>query len=362
MPSRDPTLTRTQYLDVLRVGATIGVVTMHTWAPKVGFGKADWWFGNTVYSSCLVCVPIFVMVSGALLLDTAKDESTKVFFLKRFNRVVIPFVAWSILYSLLALNSDLYHGHFSHSVQVIAHNFPRGHVSDHLWFFYGLIPVYAVTPVLRTFVKKASRRHLMCFLVLWVLAMGGYAAVNNLPNALSPSVTVANRFVIMGLWPVLFVGYFILGYLLTTAEIGMKQRKLINVAAASGLLAIILGTYFLTRSANGVLQGYFYSYYGIPVIAMSVGLFVACREIRWPSRLSQHSWVSQLLAGFVSASLGIYLIHMAVLWQVVRFWPSSSALTSPVVRIPITSVLVIATSFLTIRIMQRIPVVKRIVA
>jgi surface polysaccharide O-acyltransferase-like enzyme len=145
------------------------------------FGKPDWWFSDIVVSFCLVSVPIFVMVSGMLLLDEGKwDESPKSFFLKRFNRVVIPFVAWSILYSFWKLRFDVYHGHFLSPISAFIHDFPMGNVSPHLWFFYALIPVYAITPILRACMKKANKRHLMFFLILWFVAYAVYLQVYDL--------------------------------------------------------------------------------------------------------------------------------------------------------------------------------------
>ena len=44
------------------------------------------------------CVPLFVMLTGMLLLPINQDPST--FYRKRILRVLIPFLIWSLLYNL----------------------------------------------------------------------------------------------------------------------------------------------------------------------------------------------------------------------------------------------------------------------
>ena len=57
------------------------------------------WWTVTVYDTISQPgVPLFVMISGALLLRPSKSESMKVFFKKRLNRMVLPFLFWSTIY------------------------------------------------------------------------------------------------------------------------------------------------------------------------------------------------------------------------------------------------------------------------
>jgi surface polysaccharide O-acyltransferase-like enzyme len=89
------------YLDYLRTFAIIGVLVIHTSTPYVGmFNKIEFWKWETsiIYSSLIRwCVPIFFMVSGALLLGR-NEEPLKDFFLKRGNRILVPFVIWTGIY------------------------------------------------------------------------------------------------------------------------------------------------------------------------------------------------------------------------------------------------------------------------
>lgn len=72
----------------MRVIASLAVVAIHVSAPIVlSFnivGKGAWWFGNFVDSTSRWAVPIFVMISGVLLLDSRKDEPIIIIVRKKF--------------------------------------------------------------------------------------------------------------------------------------------------------------------------------------------------------------------------------------------------------------------------------------
>ena len=90
------------WVDVIRALVMFGVVLAHVSADVItewGRFPASWWWAANIYDSfARGCVPVFVMVSGALLLP--KDESYRSFFVKRFKRILIPFVVWTALYLL----------------------------------------------------------------------------------------------------------------------------------------------------------------------------------------------------------------------------------------------------------------------
>lgn len=68
---------------------------------------------GSIYGSFLrPCVPLFVMLTGMLLLPVKQEIGE--FYHKRMLRVIIPFVIWSLLYNLfpwftgiLGLNSSV---------------------------------------------------------------------------------------------------------------------------------------------------------------------------------------------------------------------------------------------------------------
>lgn len=56
-------------------------------------------FWGAIYGALVrPCVPLFVMITGALLLPV-KEEMT-LFYKKRISRVLWPFLIWSVVYAL----------------------------------------------------------------------------------------------------------------------------------------------------------------------------------------------------------------------------------------------------------------------
>src|SRR5437868_2983261 len=55
-----------------------------------------------------ICIPLYVMVSGALLLG--KKETYQSFFKKRFSRLLYPWVTWTLIYLVITIAyHQIYH-------------------------------------------------------------------------------------------------------------------------------------------------------------------------------------------------------------------------------------------------------------
>lgn len=89
------------WIDNSRILAIFAVIVVHVGAKVVGentIGSEYWWYGNIFESLARWCVPVFVMISGALLLDPNKKEDLLTFYRKRLHRIFIPFLFWSVIY------------------------------------------------------------------------------------------------------------------------------------------------------------------------------------------------------------------------------------------------------------------------
>lgn len=84
------------WVDLLRVTACFLVIVSHSCDPFVGqFDNNHYEFLTGAFIGSLVrpCVPLFVMMSGILLLPIKMDMST--FYSKRAKRLLLPFIFWS---------------------------------------------------------------------------------------------------------------------------------------------------------------------------------------------------------------------------------------------------------------------------
>src|ERR1700743_565095 len=152
---------RSDWVDSLRAIAVIAVIGVHVVAPALSAktnlqntSTTGWWIANVYDSLFRFCVPIFVMITGALLLP--QDIGLKAFLKKRLNRILLPFIFWSLIYMAFNMalkirdegysNAIVYFGSWV-STQII-----QG-PSIHLWYVYMIIGLYLFIPILQPWIK-----------------------------------------------------------------------------------------------------------------------------------------------------------------------------------------------------------------
>lgn len=89
-------MTRDFSLDIIRILACVMIVLMHSPMPDLGTA------GVVLCGVSYLTAPgigLFFMVSGALLLKKkmSKPFDTKLFLQKRFSKILIPLVFWSLV-------------------------------------------------------------------------------------------------------------------------------------------------------------------------------------------------------------------------------------------------------------------------
>ena len=151
---------RIVFLDYLRVIACLMVIIVHCVEPFYLGGEGtliqNWndGFWCTVIDSALrAAVPLFVMVSSYLQFPVKYDTLT--FFKKRLVRVGVPFVIFSLLYTLIPLyGTDGFQPTLN--VQRVLLNFVGS--AGHLWFIYMLLGLYLLMPMLSPWIDKISKK------------------------------------------------------------------------------------------------------------------------------------------------------------------------------------------------------------
>ena len=139
---------RVLYIDALRVLACMFVVVLHQSAQKfdkAAVGSYEWTVFNVYDSLTRWAVPVFVMISGALFLDPAKEIRLKTLCRKNLLRIGTAFLFWSALYSIV----DYLCGT---RLRDVVSGFITGHV--HLWFLYMIGGLYLIVPLLRRFSRR----------------------------------------------------------------------------------------------------------------------------------------------------------------------------------------------------------------
>ena len=287
------------YISNLRNLATFAVIVLHVTAPFVlKFNKitfASWQLANLIDSMLRFGVPVFVMISGAVLLD--RSEPLNIFLSKRLKRIFLPFLFWSIVYFIFT-----YVGHFqkfsvAQLAQILTDKLLKG-TYYHLWYIYMILGVYLFVPIVRKWVQNSTRQELHYFLILWAITL----FINTDIAKYIPSIEV--------LYFSKYIGYLILGhYLDKYIEIDRSKLALYLILFSLGATLTIVSTSYLSITENKLNITY-YNYLSPNVCLMAIGIFLLGKS----SLQQTHS----VLINLDRHSYGIYLVHVLILHYVYR--------------------------------------------
>ena len=142
----NPVKKRIFYLDQLRALAIIAVVLVHISlvylvSSRIDIHSLNWLVSNFFYSICRFCVPIFLMISGILLLN--KDYTYENFIKRRYTRVILPYLFWgviTIIFSLFFVTKTHLTLGFVTGIM--------GGITSVYWFVWLILLIYLFMPIL----------------------------------------------------------------------------------------------------------------------------------------------------------------------------------------------------------------------
>jgi surface polysaccharide O-acyltransferase-like enzyme len=291
-----------QYINRLRILAIYSVVTAH-----VAMGltmqmrpfTANWWLGCWLFYIAHAAIPIFVMISGALLLGNERQESAVEFYKRRLYRAGIPLVFWTVVYLAVRQVVDGEHLTAGAVVKLIL----TGDPYYHLWFLYMIAGLYLVTPALRTFVRHAPpRERLFAIVVILVLANAYFQTDVLLWN---------NRRSIFTMF-IPFIAYYLCGYELRRIDPKKIPSRIPYLAAIlSAIYFAVFAPVFLDRQ-GGVGIRYLFDFFSLPMVFFSIAIFWAAYLHDTTTRPPE-GFRKKALEWIASTTLGVYVLHPLVL-------------------------------------------------
>lgn len=322
-----------EWIDNLRVLATISVVFLHVSASITAkFGTISfisWTFGNVYNSSVRFCVPVFVMITGALLLQ--KDYEISDFLKKKVGRIVLPFVFWGSIYAAFLVFVKVSQGYkftFLKTIEYLYEVIQNG-IYPHFWYVYMIIGLYLFIPILSRWARNSTKKEILYFLIIWSSIL-----CFNYPIFSAYKIDF-NLSYFTG-----YIGYLVLGYYLY-AFCDTNNKLKSNIVA---VLMIILGisiTFIGTLSSSmaaGKLDKSFYEYLTPNVLVLSIGVFLFFKN-----QTAINSKFKKLRDNISKYSYGIYFVHILVLLMLNKAG-INGALINPLIGIPLTTVLCLLVS------------------
>ena len=234
----------------------------------------------------LVCNPLYVMISGSLLLSAEKEEALGTFYFKRFVKVVIPMVVYYVIFLCVSGQISLIppQNLGDGALQILA---GASGIVPHYWLIYILISLYVTVPFIRVMVKNMKDSFIT---VLFFLILAEELLVTYLPL-----VGVQIGFTMsLASWE----GVFILGYIVTERRTKWMERMVLILGAISAMIVAVVPV------LDDSLTGYVYN--TAPVMVLFAGAILILLSKLDGILKGKFQFVAQVLTKY---SYSIILVH-----------------------------------------------------
>lgn len=352
---------RTVYFDLIKVLAITMVCFYHVNGLQKNILdslEVSTFLNYLLISSLSMCVPLFFMVNGALLLNRPLN-------LQRHARKTIKLLfityAWAVIVLLILIpitGSEYTLKGFLRSVWTLE----RGMI-NYLWFLLALVSIYLIFPLIKLTYDQQQKTTFFYICAVFFLVSFGNLTLNSIINVLQSifgfvyltddHFNFFQRVDPFGRYSYAFFYFSIGGYL----ALLIKEKK---IQASNSLMVMVFVFALLLLFAYGCLMtlshGKYYDtvfdgYYSLMTLAMSVSTFIFLSRIT-----IRNNKVSKFVTIIGVNTLGIYILHAIFSKALTPYFRESSLAQNISVNIAYATLLVLLSLFLTI-LLKRMPLV-----
>ncbi|MDO5849819.1 MAG: acyltransferase family protein [Methanobacteriaceae archaeon] len=367
------------YYDSLRALAIIGVIACHVSAPFVvnmNIINTPGWILSVFFNSFReFSIPIFVMISGALLVN--KDYQIRTFIKKKFNRILIPYIFWVIMFILFAIItftlgltiSNVNHMSLSFIYKII---FGYPGYARVFWFVWMILVVYIVLFILNKLIKKVNIENFNSKVYKSILIL---LLIYSIIVSLKLFSPMQHTFI----YYLSFTGYAVLGYYLaktdfTTTKFGKRfcinEKKILIASFILSILfyiIVLLDIIILTNNAGKYTS---LSHFNIIKLILVTNIFLFFRyfeeydgkTIKSTYNKIKEGIIGKLINSLSKYSFGIYLSHILVLkfYLIYVFNNINLGNHNPIKWVPFLLIITLVTSWILVWAMSKVPYLEKV--
>lgn len=337
-------LKRNISIDLVKAVAIFFVVIIHSCNFSFPVASQNWMISLFYRSLTGGAVPLFLMASGAVMLNPEKEISLKKLYLKNILRIVLAMLFWGFaykiwhLYEASAINSE--------NILISLKELLYFNQEFHFYYMHIILIVYVFVPITKIIVKNSEKKQLEYLIILWT----SFAIVYPTVWRYSPFTYFGGMTTMYGInLTYSAIGYGILGYYLLKYPFSKIASLVLFVSG----FALIFGLTYYKSAGADVLYEHFLAGNGVPVCLMAVGLY------SFFQRVNIRNKTCVILVSFCSkASFCIYLVHMLVMY-ILKLNGVNTDLAPLVITIPAYAFFIVLISAIIYFILSKIPVVKK---
>lgn len=306
---------RIVYLDVLRIFAVFFVIFNHSRTDgfflfaEREWGSAAFWCYMFFSIFCKMSVPLFLMISGALMLNR-ENEPLPILWRKRIGRILVILIVFVVGNALvdwknfqisirpLELFKTIYTGSSG------GHTFWYGH----LWYLYVYMAYLCCLPFLRSLVKNLENKYFVYMICIALVVDGVLPAAEYFLSYGCVSVTgdVLPDWLLADIVLYPCIGYF-LEHRLTLRKRDLVLVWLANLAGFAVTELLIYRQAILTQVLNAEVSQGFHSMF---VLLNCMAIFMTVKYCFTTYSVPQ--CLKKVIRSMGQCTFGIYLIHSMI--------------------------------------------------
>ena len=320
--------------DFLRIISMYFVVVIHVsnvYSRSFGIISNTSFFISLCFNTIArISVPIFLMISGALLLE--RDFNKKKYF-TRLGKYLFFIVLWDIIYLIWEY----------FFLGITYNNLFRLFLEPyraHLWFLYTIIIIYAIQPLLKILHDKTPKLLKVICWILWIL----FCCISYQYYKIAEIFTIFT-----------YIGFFILGKILYDFVKNNDCKKYSFFFIICFLFGISVCVYL--NYTYSIQKNLFYNLffaYRFPFMILA-----ACAFYMFVLSIYKKETMGKFMLMLSDVSLGVYFIHGVFLDITVKLF--SYVNIPSIIGIPIFSFIVFVCSVITTYLLLKVKYLKYIV-
>ena len=286
------TKVRHHNLDLLKVIAIFAVCIYHFWYGGYSFSSvAATFLNNYTYPFLSICVPMFFMVNGALLLDREGFNAKKHY--QGLLRLVAQYFVWYALTTLIMgilAGYDFFALGKAHLLNVFFFQLPVEEIEvNHLWFIPALCCVYMLYPFYKAIFSQDNADSKLALKVFLIFIYVYNFLIHDFDNfkALFPHLRSIATYALNGFHP--FAGYIatMSFYFLLGGILHKNREKLKKIRAFWGIPMILAGlclayaTRYVTALTNPIFDIVFDAYNTNGTLLCALGTWLLAGKVNF---------------------------------------------------------------------------------
>lgn len=341
---------RVLYYDILNILAIIAVIALHCngIVHQYSYDNQKPWSTSLIVECVFYwAVPIFMMLSGATLMNYRNRYTTKDFFKKRVFKVLIPFLFWAIFIGIWAfLNGNLVIDDFS--FKEILNIFFSNREESTYYFMFEIIGIYLTMPILSLLADPKYRNickytvfaiFITQSLLPCILGIFGISYYSGLSVQFGP-----------------YIIFVLLGYLISTHDFKKKERIIIYILGIASVFFRYIYTYYTTIEMQQMNYSLF-SYVQFHSVLLASAVFVFFKYNKFINSIKSDK-IIKIINNVAASSFGVYLIHKIIIYHELKIFNINNFTWQWRIFGIVTTYLI---CLLIIMLLKKIPIVKKLV-